>query len=91
VISTKTFTCIAICPECKAELFKQSGIKQKERFSIIYDMPSKALCAISDHNTFSDNSQNYGMTITWYLEKKRNRDGKILKLVKEPSNNPYED
>ncbi len=81
-MGAETYTCVAVCPECQAELFRATGVLQADRYRVVYDLPSKALCKVEDHNTFPEQKQNYASDITWYREKKTHR-GKVYKLVRE--------
>lgn len=83
-----TFTCVAKCQHCGAELLRREGVALPDRQSLVLAIPDLAICKEADHNTMPEVPQNYGADIEWYREK-RTRRGKIYKLIRETRRSPY--
>lgn len=83
-----TFTCVAKCQHCGAELLRRDGVSLSDRESLLLAIPDLAICKEAAHNTMPEVPQNYGADIEWFREK-RTRRGRVFKLIKERARSPY--
>ncbi len=62
----KTFTCIARCGTCKAELNRATGVPEADKGQVTLSAPLMAICKQRSHNSLSD--VNWNVKLEWIEE-----------------------